>query len=62
MNSRTVRRLIKSLVQKEWLAVLYPRRHQRLIYVDPKRLTAGPLFEKLGVEVMKKIAAESMKP
>lgn len=61
MDPRTVRRLVKELVKKEWLAVLYPRRQQRLIFVDPRRLTAGPLFERIGAATMKRIVAEKMK-
>ncbi len=59
MNPRTVRRLIKTLIRKEWLAVLYQTKHKRLIFVDPKRLTAGPLFEELGEKVRKKISART---
>jgi len=40
MNPRTVRRLVKELVCKEWLAALYPTKYRRLLFVDPKRLVA----------------------
>lgn len=62
MTPRGVRKIIKRLVHKEWLAPLYPTKRKRILLIDPQRLTAGPLFQKIGVAVMKKLVAESMKP
>jgi hypothetical protein len=62
LTTRGVREIIKRLVRKEWLAPLYPSKRKRILFIDPKQLTAGPLFQKIGVAVMKKLVAESMKP
>lgn len=45
MHPRTIQRLIKGLVNKEWLALLYPQPQHRVMYVNPRRLTPGPLFD-----------------
>jgi len=55
MTPRSVQRIIKRLVHREWLAVLPESKHRRTIYADPKRLTAGPLFRGLGVRINKKL-------
>jgi len=61
MDARTVQRNIKILVKKkQWLAVLYPTRRLRIIYVDPKRLTAGPLFRAMGTSIIKKMTAYNL--
>ena len=61
MDARTVQRNIKELVRKEWLVVFYPNKKSRNIFVDPQRLTAGPLFRQIGTAVIKKLTAYKLK-
>ncbi|MDD5501937.1 MAG: hypothetical protein PHH26_00545 [Candidatus Thermoplasmatota archaeon] len=60
MDSRTVRRLVGKLIRKEWLTALYETKYRRILYVHPKRLTAGPLFENVGAATMVKMLAAKM--
>lgn len=62
LDPRTVQRTVKRLVKREWLAVCYFSKRNRIIYVNPKRLAAGPLFERIGIEVMKKMVAYGTTP
>ena len=55
MTPRSVQRIIKGLVHKEWLAVLPLTKYKRIIYPDPRRLTAGPLFRGLGITITQKL-------
>lgn len=48
IDRRTIIRSIKKLVHSEWLAPLYPTKRLRILYVNPEKLTAGPLFGKKG--------------
>lgn len=61
MDPRTVRRLIKGLKMKQWLAVLHETKNRRIIFVDPQRLTAGPLFREIGAAAAKKILTMKMR-
>ena len=42
---RTIQRLIRGLVKKQWLAVLYTDKQVRILYATPKDPPLGPLFE-----------------
>lgn len=44
VNRCTVIRAIKSLVDKEWLLPPLPDGRIRILYINPEKLTPGPLF------------------
>jgi len=46
MHTRTVQRVIKRLVRKQWVAALYDTYQKRTLFVDPEKLLVGPLFAK----------------
>lgn len=44
-HPRQIQRIIKLLTRKGWLAPLYPKRQERIIYATPKEPPLGPLFD-----------------
>ena len=44
MHARTVQRVVKRLVRKQWVMALYDTAQKRTLFVDPEKLLAGPLF------------------
>lgn len=60
LHPRTVQKVVKKLVHRQWLAHLPLTKRSRQIWVDPSRMTAGPLFEKIGTAAIKAITTHSL--
>lgn len=62
MHTRTVQRVAKRLVQKDWLAPLYESAQRRILFVNPEKLLPGPLFVKCKYNnVPTKIVAHNLR-
>ncbi len=63
MHARTVQRVIKRLIRKQWVMALRETSQKRILFVDPEKLLAGPLFVKCRYNfVPSKIVEHSLRP
>lgn len=44
-DQRTIRRTIKSLCKRQWLAILREGKNKRMLWATPKEPPIGPLFD-----------------